>query len=359
VHSVTTTVIQPPETAEESPATEVLISSDSHVLEPRDLWTTRLPVALRDRAPRLPERGNDHPGGTDPRDRLGVMQRDTVSAEVLFPTYGLGLYALEDAELQEACFAVYNDWLVEYCAGTPGRLIGLPAISTYNIDHAVKELERTAKLGLKGALLWYVPHPDLHYNTDHYERFWAAAQDMDMPVNLHILSGFSYNARPESRKGVEQYRGSVGIKLGDAINVLFDFVFYGVLERYPRLKLVIAEAELGWMPWLFQQWDYYVKRFAKSNPLSGSLLPSEYFQRQVYVTFFNDPVGAKAFTWGWGLDNAMWSNDFPHGNSTWPHSRDIIARDVAHLPASTRAKLLRENVARLYQFPIPSPIQEV
>jgi predicted TIM-barrel fold metal-dependent hydrolase len=208
-------------------------------------------------------------------------------------------------------------------------------------------------------LLWYVPHPDLHYKTDHYERFWAAAQDLDMPITLHILSGFSYNAQPRSRTGVEQYRGSVGIKLADAINVLFDFVFYGVLERFPRLKLVIAEAEIGWMPWLFQQWDYYVRRFAARNPLPGASLPSEYFQRQVYVTFFNDPVGARSFTWGWGLDNAMWSNDFPHGNSTWPHSREIVARDVAHLPDNARARLLGENVARVYRFPIPSPIQEV
>src|ERR671932_1107392 len=289
-----TTTAAPPSGAARTPADEVIISADSHVLEPRDLWATRLPAGLRDRAPVLPERRDDHPGGTDPADRLGVMQRDTVSGEVLFPTYGLTLYALEDAELQEAFFRVYNDLLAEYCAGTPGRLIGLPAISTYDVEHAVQELERAAKLGLRGALLWYVPHPDLHYKTDHYERLWAAAQAMDMPVTLHILSGFSYNARPETRTGIEQYRGSVGIKLSDAINVLFDFVFYGVLERYPRLKLVIAEAEIGWMPWLFQQWDYYVRRFGARNPLPGSLLPSEYFQRQIYVTFFNDPIGARS-----------------------------------------------------------------
>jgi predicted TIM-barrel fold metal-dependent hydrolase len=122
---------------------------------------------------------------------------------------------------------------------------------------------------------------------------------------------------------------------------------------------VIAEAEIGWMPWVFQQWDYYVRRFGSRNPLPGSLLPSEYFQRQMYVTFFNDPVGARSFNWGWGLDKAMWSNDFPHGNSTWPHSREIVARDLAHLPDHARAKLLRENVARLYRFPMPNPIQEV
>lgn len=336
---------------------ELLVSADSHVIEPRDLWSTRLPADLRDQMPELPKRGEDKPGGTDPRDRLGVMQKDGVSAEVIFPTFGLTLYGLENAPLQEAAFRVYNDWLVEYCDGTPGRLVGLPAISTYNIDNAIKELERSAARGLKGALLWYVPHPDLPYTSSHYDRLWDAAQAMDAPITLHILSGFSYNRVPEKRTGIEQYRGSVGIKMYDAISVLFDFIFYGVLERYPRLKLVLAETEIGFLPWMLQQWDYYVRRFGAVNPIGSSRLPSEQFMQQVFVTFFNDPVGAKNFTWGWGIDNCMWSNDFPHGNTTWPRSREIVDRDVAHLPAEARAKLLRETVARVYDLSLPDPIQ--
>ena len=352
---MTTSTVLDPATHSAVGSSEVIVSADSHVIEPDDLWATRLPEGLRDRAPRASRLRSDHPGGTDPKDRLGVMQRDTVSGEMIFPTHGLTQYAIEDAELQEACFRVYNDWIVEYCAGTPGRLWAIPSISTYNVEHAVKELERTAKLGMKGAELWYVPHPDLPYSSDHYERLWAAAQEMGAPITLHILSGFSYN-RTMVRTGTEQYRGSVGIKLSDAINTLFDFIFYGALERYPRLKLVLAEAEIGWLPWLLQQWDYYVLRFKDRNPLPLSLLPSEYFQRQVYATFFNDAVGARNLSW-WGQDNCMWSNDFPHGNSTWPHSREVIARDVAHLPADARAKLLRETVARIYGFPVPAPIE--
>lgn len=343
-------------TARGSTSQELAISADSHVLEPRDLWTTRLPASLRERVPELPIRREDKPGATDPADRLGVMQTDTVSMEVLYPTFGLTQFAFEDQALQEACFRVYNDWLVEYCGATPGRLVGIPCISTYDINQAVKELERCAAMGLKGALVWHVPHPDLPFTSNHYDPLWAAASAMRIPINLHILTGFSYSREQGSRTGIEIYRGSVGWKLIDAINTMFDFIFHGVLQRFPDLQVVLAENEMGWVPWVLQQWDYYARRFGERNPLPGGMLPSEYFNRQVHFTFFNDGVGARSFGWGWGVDNCMWSNDFPHGNTTWPNSRQIIARDLAHLPDDVRAKLLRENVARLYGLTIPTAI---
>lgn len=335
---------------------ELIISADSHVLEPRDLWTSRLPTGLRERVSEMPVRREDKPGATDPADRLGVMQRDTVSMEVLYPTYGLTLFALEDQALQEACFRLYNDWLVEYCAVTPGRLVGIPCISTYDIDQAVRELDRCATMGMKGALVWHVPHPDLPFTSSHYDRLWDAAGEMQMPINLHILTGFSYAREQGARQGVEIYRGSVGWKLIDAVNTMFDFIFHGVLDRHPKLQIVLAENELGWVPWVLQQWDYYVRRFGERNPPPGGLLPSEFFDRQVHFTFFNDGVGARSFGWGWGVDNCMWSNDFPHGNTTWPHSREIIARDLVNLPDDVRCRLLRENVAKLYGLTIPEPI---
>ena len=106
-----------------------------------------------------------------------------------------------------------------------------------------------------------------------------------------------------------------------------------------------------------EQWDYYFKRHgAKREGLAIKKLPSEYFHNQIYTTFFNDAVGGHILSW-WGADNCMWSNDFPHGNSTWPNSRQVVARDLGDLPAPLRAKLVRENVARLYNIPVPSPVQ--
>ncbi len=331
---------------------EILISADSHVMEPPDLWAKRMPSQFRDAAPRFPEHKlgegfQAHPGGHDPHERIKEMKTDTVSAEVLYPTLGLTLFGQDDAALQEACFRTYNDWLIEYCQVALDRLIGVPCISVYNIKHGVEELKRCKKAGLKGAIIWQAPHPDLPLYSDHYDPFWEAAQEMEMPVSLHILTGHNYSKNPEKRKGVEHFRGSVNLKMADVTNALFDLVFYGVLKRHPRLKIVLVENEIGWLPFYLQQWDYYYRRFREQNRPPIDEAPSVYFSRQVYATFFNDTVGGRSLAW-WGDDNCMWSNDFPHANSTWPNSRKVIERDLGHLAAPTLAKLMSVNVAKLY-----------
>ncbi len=333
-----------------------LLSSDSHVLEPRDLWETRLPANLRSFAPTLPMRSEDKPGATDPADRLQVMKDDGVSMEVLFPTYALLQYGIEDPAIQEACFRVYNDWIAEYCAATPGRLFAIPCISTYNIDNAIAELTRCKEMGLIGAQTWHVPPVGLEYTTDHYERFWAAAAEMDMPINLHILTGFSYT-RSLRPKGLEHYRGSVETKLNDAIHILFEFIFYGVLDRHPGLKLSLGEFEIGWIPWILQQWDYYSNRFSANNRVPIEYKPSEYFDRQIFASFINDNVGTTMLKAGWGVDNCMWSNDFPHGNTSWPRSAEVIAKDLGGMSTETETKLLYKNCADLYHLDLATPIQ--
>src|SRR5204863_6771350 len=140
-------------------ADEILISADSHIMEPIELWEKNLTPSLRARYPKFPPRNSpgEKPGGWDPNARLSEMAVDGVSAEVLYPTFGLRLFALEDAELQEACFQIANDWLIDYCKVHPDRLIGIPVISLYNIKNAIKELERCKKEGLVGCLIWQVP----------------------------------------------------------------------------------------------------------------------------------------------------------------------------------------------------------
>ena len=338
---------------------EVLISSDSHVMEAPDLLVERVPQTFRDRTPRFPklkvgEGFQSHPGGQDPNGRIQEMETDGVSAEVLYPTHLLGLFGLDDAKLQEACFRAYNDWLIEYCQVAPKRLVGIGAISVYDIDQAVKELERCKKAELRGAIIWQAAHPDLPFYSSHYDKFWTAAQEMDMPVNLHILTRHSYHKnRPD---GVERYRGSVNLKLADVADALFELIYYGVLERYPGLKIVTVENEVGWLPFMLQQWDYYYRRFRRVNPPPIDKDPSEYFYRQIYATFFRDTVGGHNFDW-WGVDNCMWSNDFPHENSTWPDSHKYIERDLGHLPPDKRFKLLCGNVAKLYGLEIPKPLE--
>ncbi len=347
---------------------EVLISSDSHVMEPPNTVKERVAAALREQAPAFPqlkvgESFQTHPGGSDPNSRIKEMETDGLSAEVLFPTYLLPHFAMDDAKLQEACFRAYNDWLIEYCQVAPKRLIGIAAIAVYNIDEAVKELERCAKGGMKGSIIWQAPHPDLPFKSEHYNKFWAASQDLNMPVHLHILTGHGYHKKSvfgteNERKGVEHYRGSVNLKLQEIISAYFEIIFYGILDRYPKLRFVSVENEIGWMPFMLQQWDYYFNRFKGENPPPITKNPSEYYLRQCFGTFFRDTVAGHNFEW-WGQDNCMWSNDYPHGNSTWPESRKYIDRDLGHLPPEIRKKLVCTNVAKLYSMEIPKPLQGV
>jgi len=118
-------------------AGEKIISADSHTMEPEDLWLKNLPSSLKSKYPNFPKRNSpgEKAGGWDPRARISEMEVDGVAAEVLYPTRGLRLFALEDAELQEACFQIANDWLIEYCKAAPGRLVGIPMISLYNIQN--------------------------------------------------------------------------------------------------------------------------------------------------------------------------------------------------------------------------------
>src|SRR3954468_15817317 len=165
----------------------VIVSADSHVMEPVDLWKKGVPEKYREAAPLYPphklgEGFQRREGGGDPNARITEMEIDGLSAEVLYPTLLLKLFALHDAGLQEACFRVYNDWLIEYCSLNRERLVGIAAISTSDVDPAGAGLGRCRKAGLKGALVWQAPHPDLPFRSGHYEKLWAAAQDLEMPV---------------------------------------------------------------------------------------------------------------------------------------------------------------------------------
>ena len=339
------------------------ISADSHVCEPLDLWETRLPERFREYAIHLRhEYGTGfyfRAGGYEPGPRLEDMARDGVAAEVLYPTFGKDMYDNErPPEAAEACARVYNDWMIEFCQESPDRLWGQPEIPLWNIDNAIKELERCRKAGLVGATVWMVPPPDIPFSSDHYERFWAAAQDMDAPVSMHINTGFSsYDAGArEAGRGRDHLaslkRSASGHKQVTA-EALTDIICSGVLERHPRLKIIVAEVEVGWIPFWLTEMDKRSRR--QSLPLK----PSEYFYRQCFSTFTEDEVGGRLLEW-YGQDNFMWSTDYPHvgtGN-IWLFSDEVIDRTLGHLDEDVRTKVLAGNVAQLYGKPIPAPMPE-
>lgn len=333
---------------------ELLLSADSHVIEDPQLWKKRLPASFQDQAPVFPELKvggafQARPGGHDPKARLSEMREDGVSGEVLYPSFCMDLYGLKDAALQEACFRVYNDWIIEYCSVAPDRLFGIGNLSCYNIENAVAELERCKKAGLCGAMVWQVPPDQFPFHGDHYDRLWAAAQALDMPISLHILTGEPYPfPRPVISRVAHTYLPYVvSDKLLYAANALSGLIAGGALERFPGLKIVLVENEISWLPFVFSQFDKYWSRGNLQGPLK--LKPGEYFDRQIYATFFNDPPSSM-MVGQWGTNNFMWSNDYPHPNSTWPNSRDVIERDLGHLSASAKKRLLSENVQALYKI---------
>jgi predicted TIM-barrel fold metal-dependent hydrolase len=340
---------------------DLLISADSHVMEPVDLWRRALPAALKDSAPTYPDYPvgtglGAHPGGQDPHLRVGEMAQDGVSGEVLYPTRAMDQFGLPDAALQEHCVRIYNDWLSDYCRVAPERLYGIGMISTYTMAHAVSELERCKQHGLRGAMIWQVPPPELAFTTDHYDPFWAAAQDLELPVSLHIVTGAPYGPRNVlmERTAANRLAYSVNLRLLHGMNALSDIIASGVLERFPRLKIVLVENEVGWLPFVLNQWDKYATRYTDPRMFQSSLtmLPSEYFRRQVFVTFFNDPlVRTLGQDLDWVADNCMWSSDYPHPNSTWPRSREVIARDLGEFTSEAQTRLVSGNVTRLYGLP--------
>ena len=345
------------------PNDEVRISADSHMAEPLDLWQQRMPERFRDRAlgwsrQKMGSGQYRREGGWEPAPRLKDMAADGVVADVLYPTRAKSMFRLDyEPEISEATARVYNDWLIEFCSEAPDRLWGQAMIPLWNVENAIEEMDRCKQAGLVGVTVWMIPPDGLSFASDHYERFWAAAADLEMPISMHINNGYGAYAeaaddtrtRSTARNSIDALSFTASGHKKITMDTLTDIICSGALERHPRLKVVVAEVEVGWIPFWLEELD---KRTRRKDALP--MLPSEYFYRQVYATFTEDPVGGHLLS-RWGADNFMWSNDYPHPGvgDVWLFSGALIARDLGHLSSETRAKVLRENVAKLYGKPIP------
>lgn len=368
-----------------------VVSADSHVLEPPDLWVSRIEKSYREQAPRfianhggeqgtflvaegiapkriasiaavnmkqedLPSFNNAghadmRAGGWDPAERLKDQDIDGVAAEVIYATYAMYLFGITDARFLEACFRAYNDWLAEFCGHAPKRIVGLGLISLYNVDWAVGELQRCAKLGLKGAMVPCVPPEGTELSDPLYDPFWSAAEDLGLPISLHILTSNRATLQTP-RFGYADFGAGVYIQTPQELQLtLADLICRGVLERHPGLRLVSAEADTGWLAHFLVRLDRGQKRYAHLNNLHLKLNPSEYFRRQIYATFIKDPVGVATREFV-GVDNLMWSSDYPHTDSSWPHSHDVIESDFQGVPAGDREKMTLSNVVKLYDLEV-------
>jgi predicted TIM-barrel fold metal-dependent hydrolase len=268
---------------------------------------------------------------------------------------GMTLFGLHDADLQRACFKAYNDWLSEFCSHDPNRLIGAALISLEDIGDASKELQRVAKNGLKGAMIWGAPPRERPYTSREYDPFWATAQDLQMPLSLHVITGKKPPKSEEERKKVRMeprdpsfVRGYMNL-IHEVQRSLTDIIFGGVMMRFPRIKFVSAENDTGWIPHYMYRLDHAFEKFGALMKEPLDMKPSEYVRRNLWATFQDDPIGPMLFRY-FGEDNFMWASDFPHTDSTWPNSLKVIEHDFEGVPASVKQKIICDNAAKLYHI---------
>ncbi len=356
-----------------------IISADSHVAEPVDLWLKYIEPAYHERAPRVACKedtdyficegietrpvgivapagkpsnqlnrrarySENNPGGWDPHYRVKDMARDGIEAEVIYPSLGMRMYNIPDPSFQQASFRAYNDWLCDYCSTYPKQLYGMGLIPLDDVEQGILELQRVAKKGMKGALIKGGQIQGKEYHDPCYEPFWAAAEEIGLPITLHSFTGpqMPYEFMVRHTLAPHQFQTSICLML-----------FSGVLERYPKLQFVSAENDIGWMANLSQRMDqgYYRHRFVMGTSLKSGAPPSEQLHRQVYATFMDDRAGIMTRE-AIGVENIMWASDYPHPDSTSPHSQEVIQKQMGDIPQSDREKITRSNAIKLYKLDV-------
>ena len=367
-----------------------LISADSHVFEPREMWVDYLDPQFRDRAPRIvtnpnglkgdyfvmpgqePEKvgGGFSAGATPeelkkmleqvsveeqcplgayiPEERIKELEVDGVEAEILYTTLGFRLFRLTDAPFQQALFRAYNTWISEYCSYDSKHMIGLGMISLLDVSEGVKELHRCAKLGLRGALIMASPPDDVSYADPVFEPFWAAAAELDLPISLHILTGHGEESRNVGKFKKNHYLRAISI-IHEVQRSFAEIMFSGALERHPNLRIVSAENDIGWVPHFLYRADHFYDKAAYSHPTELKIPPSEYAKRQLFVTYMDDPIGLRLADY-YGEDNYAWASDYPHAQSTFPNSHQIVDENFDGVSEEIKKKVTRDNVIKLYDM---------
>ena len=305
---------------------------------------------------------------TDPHLRLHDQDRDGVQGEVLYGILGT-TGRLNDPEAAVEVMRIYNAWLADFCAAHPDRYAGLACIPNAPLAAAIAEVERVARRGgLRGldlanavdmTPLW---HPS-------WLPLWEVVDASGLPLHFHTVGAPLPDAIRRVLLGLPDDPAAVGERLplqvaraAHAVHItgfqihmagiLTALIYAGVLERFPRLRVVIGESGIGWIPYILMrmdaEWEDQFKDLALTMP------PSAYWHRQVWATYQTDPIGVRLLD-VLGEDKVMWGSDFPHPDGVWPDSREYLQKELGHLPEGTRRKIVCENAARLYGFPLRVP----
>ncbi len=372
-----------------------MISVDAHLMPPRDMFVKRMDTKWHDLLPRMEVRdgvrylvtegARPHPlieftlsgedeyrmktGGTlpDPEKqegedisvRIADQRADGIDGEVIFPNGpALMMYASKNIEFVAAQCAAWNDWAYEVCSPHWDFCNPVAAIASADVNLAVKEVERVAKLGYRTLMLPCKPVfgpnnvSDPNYNLKMYDPMWAAIQEADLAITYHVSTGMDPRGARSTGGAVINY---VIHSLAPTIEPIVNMCASGVFERFPKLRAGTIEANAGWVPWMMASMDEaYRKHHMWVAPKMGGL-PSDYYRQNCFASFGEDEAAtfqAEHF----GLqDNFMWANDYPHHEGSWPHSAPAIERTfAANMSEETRRKVLGLNAARVFKFDVPA-----
>jgi predicted TIM-barrel fold metal-dependent hydrolase len=388
-----------------------IISVDDHVVEPPHLWQTWLPEKFRQRGPRSERRGigtmrhigggayeqtfdpdgpqadcwvyedlvyinkrhvaavgfdredmtmspitydEMRPGCYEPKARLEDMDINHVEASLSFPTFprfcGQTFAEAKDKELAEACVRAYNDWMVEeWCGDSGGRLIPLTIVPLWDAQLAAAEVRRNAERGVRAVCFSEIPShlglPSIH--SGEWEPFITACEDTETVICMHIGS----SSRMPATSGDAPVAVAATLSFNNAMASLADWLFSGILVRHPKLTLAYSEGQIGWLPYALERADdvwLEHRAWAGVKDLVPEP-PSTYFRRQVYGCFFRDRHGLESLD-SIGVDNVTFETDYPHTDSTWPHTKKVAEEMMAGLDADTVYKIVRGNAIRMLQL---------
>jgi uncharacterized protein len=375
-----------------------LISADGHTIEPPDMWTRYLPKKFHDRAPKLvkDEKGGDAwqlVPGTPPMPlglvtnagpfgkryedlewygatydsilkgayegaaRVEEQDIDGVDAEVLFPSQRtMGAFmAQDDDDYHLAGLEAYNTWMHDdFMAASPDRLIGLAQMPGVDIQTSVKWLKNAKAAGYRGVIISAFPsgNPELSEEDD---PFWEAAEEDQMPVHIHSgLRQAGARTAASFQQAAANFGRAIGLAemggaVGDASGFMSKFIYSGIYDRFPDLTCVAVECGAGWIPHFLEHMDDHYWRNRTWTKTTLKLLPSDYFRRNWKVTFIREPFAVATRHWI-GVDNLMWSTDYPHHRHDWPYSRRIVEESMGGVPDDERRRICCDNARELYRL---------
>lgn len=360
-----------------------IISADSHVMEPPDLWWNALGDKLGERTPRiineyLGQKGSFFDSGAQvislqhreeftlsqvpdrmrdvghiPEARVAYQDEEGVEAEVLNPTNALHVMRGKDREVARACAEVYNDWLVEFCSYRPERFVGTSLVIIDDVEWGIGELKRATENGLNGAMINLDALEGAPpYRDRVYDRFWAVAEEMVAPITLHVVTGRSPS--PVHFFSAEEQevapRGLIAIYteiMGVLIN---EFIYGGILDRFPKLRLLQSEFEISWIPWFMHRVDVPLEQVAGRHNLPKlEMVPSEYMRTRISHGFIDDPYAMDVLP-HIGVDQVLWGTDFPHEEGIGIGAQEFAAANITGLSDEDQYKLIRGNAERLWDL---------